>query len=170
MIPLRQEPHDVVHTPPPFPPTLSRQQSYSSLRTAHTGPAQTRSGPTTFVLTTSDGRAYLVRWAPPIDTASAYEYHETSRLASASAASLWTPRASTDSRRFDQDTASSNWSWTGTCFHPPCEREDGTIDVQAQEAVLDRGKGASTADVNTAMDLVAIGCEEWVLSRTFTSG
>ncbi|BGP53439.1 WD40 repeat protein [Rhodotorula sphaerocarpa] len=113
--------------------------------------------PTSFVLTTSDGRAYIARWAPEESSPPAEDLAEKPATASTSLLSLGTPRPSVDGHG---DAAASRWSWSGICFHPSTEADDEA----SQEAALDRGKGASAVDVTAAMDLIAVGCEDGTIA------
>ena len=109
---------------------------------------------------TSDGRAYITHWGP---SASA---PISSPLPPPSA-----PTASSDDVLFDEKAElkqeildeANKWIWTGVCFHPPT-KDEGEDALHEQDRELDRGKGASAADLNLKMGLVAIGCEECVVS------
>ncbi|GAA6048193.1 hypothetical protein JCM3770_003704 [Rhodotorula araucariae] len=155
--------------PVPSPPPLRQQPSYSSLRSAppYTPPARAPPRqPTTFVLTTSDGRAYLVRWAPPASAT----YVNAAAAASVSSTSLLSP---VDEEGFPSvavtpgmaaGEGTERWTWEGKCFHPAPAQAPvpgaADEDEDARERELDRGKGASCASVNEQMGLVAIGCED----------
>ncbi|GAA6008268.1 RIC1 family protein [Rhodotorula paludigena] len=152
-------------SPPPFP----RTSSYTSLRTH--GPSslseQPRRHPTSFIMTTSDGRAYLVRWTPPP------QERDAAAAAAQSSASLLSP--------VDEQTPfgdgpvpsaaaaegrGSRWTWSGVCFHPPVDtdRDDESAVEDLREKELDKGKGASCAAVNEPMGLVAVGCEDGTIA------
>lgn len=108
-------------------------------------------------MTTSDGRGYLVRWAPPVDS------HGTSTPlhtpAGASTTSLLSPLSPTNESALN--AGANHWTWSGVCFHPAPPGDRGSEEwVAMQEKKLDKGKGASAVDVNEQMGLVAVGCEE----------
>lgn len=104
---------------------------------------------------TSDGRAYIVRWAPP---------------PMPSEKKLGKARALDDDEEapdvlFDEKRASeeeTKWTWIGECFHPALPASSGVNveEEECRERELDKGKGASTVGVNEKMGLVAVGCEE----------
>ncbi|GAA5876832.1 hypothetical protein JCM3774_000784 [Rhodotorula dairenensis] len=148
-------------------PSLSRQTSRTSLTSPY-GLSQVRKRKaTTFVLTTSDGRGYLARWSPPAQTLGEEdsEEHLSQHSAAASAASLWSPSDHAPGQAKSSAADQSRWTWSGVCFHPALPEAAAAEDHdELQEQLLDRGKGASAADVNSAMDLVAIGCEDGTIS------
>lgn len=110
-------------------------------------------------MTTSDGRAYIVRWAPPAPSHDAATPLYTP--AGASTASLLSPLSPTDES--GPNLAANRWTWTGLCFHPAAPGGRGSEEwVAAQEKELDKGKGASAVDLNEQMGLVTVGCEECV--------
>lgn len=148
-------------------PSLSRQTSRTSLSSPYGHSRVPKRKATTFVLTTSDGRAYLARWSPPAEDVFGGGSQDNlgQHSAAASAASLWSPTGNAPSQANYSMADQSRWTWTGVCFHPPVPAQEVVEEYeQLQEEALDRGKGASAVDVNSAMDLVAIGCEEFVLS------
>lgn len=146
-------------------PSLSHQRSRGSLNSPY-GPSQVRKRQaTTFVLTTSDGRGYLARWSPPVQDLGGEdsEEHPGHHSAATSTASLWSPSGTGASHTNSFTADQSRWTWSGVCFHPAVPDAAAPEDHgDLQERSLERGKGASAADVNPAMDLVAIGCEESV--------
>ncbi|BGO89111.1 hypothetical protein NBRC10512_003856 [Rhodotorula toruloides] len=147
----------------PLPPyrTLSRQSSYASLSSYSLHPPATPRHATTFIMTTSDGRAYIVRWAPPAPSHDAATPLYTP--AGASTASLLSPLSPTDES--GPNLAANRWTWTGLCFHPAAPGERGSEEwVAAQEKELDKGKGASAVDLNEQMGLVTVGCEDGTIA------
>ncbi|GAA5924449.1 RIC1 family protein [Sporobolomyces koalae] len=71
----------------------------------------------------------------------------------------------------DERAHSVEWEWSGVCFHPnpagddPEQCEQGSQEwIAQQEFELDRGRSASTATLNTKMNLVAIGCEDGTIA------
>lgn len=153
-------------------PPLSRQTSRTSLSSPYGPSRMSKRKATTFVLTTSDGRAYLARWSPPAEdvVGGGSQDNLGQHSAAASAASLWSPTGNAPSQANYSVPDQSRWTWTGVCFHPPVPTQEVVEEYeQLQEQALDRGKGASAVDVNSAMDLVAIGCEESVPSRSSVS-
>lgn len=157
-------PSQPVATPSPLPTPTS---AFFPSHVPRSGDRQA----TSFILTTSDGRAYHARWTPPpprhAPTHSPHSPAHTPLSPITEKAHLaFTAGLSTDS--FDNDAeASTSWRWEGICFHPPeDEFEAGSEEwVQAQEKELDKGRGASEAvGLNEGMGLVAIGCEEYVPS------
>ncbi|GAA5919951.1 hypothetical protein JCM6882_000223 [Rhodosporidiobolus microsporus] len=166
------------------PPSPLRSPSSASFPYIPPSPHTARQ-PTTFVLTTSDGRAYLVRWVPPRNTPSSAassapprsplspprtplspvdEKAPLSLAAELAAADYLNPSPGAGGGSGDR---ASRWSWEGVCFHPsPAGLAVGSDEwVQAQEKELDKGKGASEAvGVNEEMSLVAIGCEDGTVS------
>ncbi|GAA5979590.1 hypothetical protein JCM10908_002976 [Rhodotorula pacifica] len=166
MIPLDEAPHPQALSPEPEPST-SRHMSRTSLHSPYSSSPTPKRKATTFVITTSDGRAYLARWSPPAREALLpdSQEHLASHSAATSAASLWSPAGNAPSQTGASLPDESRWSWTGVCFHPAVsDAIDSDEYADAQEQALDHGKGASTADVNAAMDLVAIGCEDGTIS------
>ena len=148
-------------------PSLSRQTSRSSLSSPYGHSRGPKRKTTTFGLTTSDGRAYLARWSPPAEDVLGGGSQDNlgQHSAAASAASLWSPTGNAPSQANFSTADQSRWAWTGVCFHPSFPAQEVLEEYeQLQEQALDRGKGASAVDVNSAMDLVAIGCEEFVPS------
>ncbi|GAA5829201.1 hypothetical protein JCM11251_004158 [Rhodosporidiobolus azoricus] len=138
---------------------------------------------TTFVLSTSDGRAYLARWIPPHGPPSSAASSAGPRtplspprtplspVDEKAPLSLAAELAQADYlnpfRGGGAGDKASRWSWEGVCFHPSPESQEVGSEawVEAQEHVLDKGKGASEAiEVNEEMGLVAIGCEDGTVS------
>ncbi|GAA5849964.1 hypothetical protein JCM9279_002475, partial [Rhodotorula babjevae] len=129
------------HVPPP----LRQQPSYSSLR-SHSSvpppPPPTPRQPTTFILLTSDGRAYLVRWAPPqrpaptsasaTPTGASGSLARTHAAAGASSTSLLlSPTSENGGGPYSVGAGQGpgtpggggagvgeRWTWEGVCFHP----------------------------------------------------
>ncbi|GJN88122.1 hypothetical protein Rhopal_001078-T1 [Rhodotorula paludigena] len=126
-----------------------------------------RRQPTSFIMTTSDGRAYLVRWTPPHERDAA-----AAAAAAQSSASLLspvdeqTPLGDFPSSSTAAEGRSSRWTWSGVCFHPPVDtdRDDEGAVEGLREKELDKGKGASCAAVNEPMGLVAVGCEDGTIA------
>ncbi|BGP22387.1 ribosome control protein 1 domain containing protein [Rhodotorula toruloides] len=147
--------------PPPPYRTLSRQSSYASLSSQSLPPTGATRQPTTFVMTTSDGRAYIARWAPPATSHGGAT--PSGNPAGASTASLLSPLSPTDES--GPNSAGNSWTWSGVCFHPASSGERGSEEwVAAQEKELDQGKGASVIEVNEPMGLVAVGCEDGTIA------
>ncbi|TKA57063.1 hypothetical protein B0A53_01019 [Rhodotorula sp. CCFEE 5036] len=148
-------------------PSLSRQTSRTSLSSPYGHSPVPKRKATTFVLTTSDGRAYLARWSPPAEDVLGGGSQDNlgQHSAAASAASLWSPTGNAPSQANYSMADQSRWTWTGVCFHPSVPAQEVVEEYeQLQEQALDRGKGASALGVNSAMDLVAIGCEDGTIS------
>lgn len=109
---------------------------------------------------TSDGRAYLVRWAPPRRSAVSPGASSSSLLLSP--VSEGGAPGGGGGGGGAAGAAAERWTWEGVCFHPAADGATG-VDVEAvRERELDRGKGASCGAVNEGMGLVAVGCEECV--------
>ncbi|BGP45572.1 WD40 repeat protein [Rhodotorula kratochvilovae] len=156
-------PPSLLPPPAPSPPPLRQQPSYTSLRSFPLPPSTppTPRQPTTFIMTTSDGRAYLVRWAPPPPAEGAYA--SAAAAASMSSASLLSPVEegfpSSAGLTPPATPSGERWTWEGVCFHPATAEGQGEGE-DARERALDQGRGASCAAVNEQMGLVAIGCED----------
>ncbi|GAA5879805.1 hypothetical protein JCM8547_005190 [Rhodosporidiobolus lusitaniae] len=125
---------------------------------------------TSFILTTSDGRAYLARWTPlsPSSQARTPLSPRTplSAVAEKLPLSLAAELASANlSGGEDEDWSSRRWE--GVCFHPCPEGADVGSEkwVEKQEKELDKGKEATEAvGLNEEMGIVAIGCEDGTVS------
>ncbi|GAA6042843.1 hypothetical protein JCM8097_004456 [Rhodosporidiobolus ruineniae] len=158
------------------PATPLRSHSSSSLLPLPPPPPSSRK-PTKFLLTTSDGRAYLVRWVAPRSPSSASSAPPRSPLSPPR-----TPLSPVDEKAplslaaelaaaslEDGDSSSKRWSWEGVCFHPaPADAElapGSEAWVEAQEKELDKGKGATEAtSTNEGMGLVAVGSEDGTIA------
>ncbi|BGP18933.1 hypothetical protein JCM10213_005480 [Rhodosporidiobolus nylandii] len=169
------------HSPAVAPPATP----HSPLRTPSTSyfpqvPTPSPRQSTTFVLTTSDGRAYFVRWIAPRPSATS-----SSPAARSPLSPPRTPLSAVDEKAPLSQAAelaaadyslggsarseASRWRWEGVCFHPAPsgERLEGGSEewLQAQEKELDKGKGATESiGVNQGLGLVAVGCEDGTIS------
>ena len=140
-------------------PWTPRRPSYVPNGAASPNPAAQQRVPTKFVMLMSDGRAYLVSWAPPTTE------HTPKLPTSKRRISSTIPEGRTADVLFDEKAAEEEqmgqqkWSWEGVCFHPmrELEGEEGEL---AQEKELDKGVGGSTLGLNDKMGLIAVGCEE----------
>ncbi|GAA5973403.1 hypothetical protein JCM11641_003115 [Rhodosporidiobolus odoratus] len=165
---------DASPVPPatPYTPSRSSTSSYFS-RHAPASPSQ----PTTFVLSTSDGRAYFVRWTrpPPSSVSSAPPRSPLSPprtpLSAVSELAPLSLAAELAAADFSSEGGSARERWEGVCFHPtvPPSAGGGSIGsaawVDAQEKALDKGKAATEAvGVNEELGLVAVGCEDGTVS------
>lgn len=155
----------------PSPPTSSapapwtpRRPSYVPNGASSPSSSTPQRSPTKFVMLMSDGRAYLVSWAPPTTEHTSKLPTSKRRMSTAineegPAEVLFDEKAADE----EQERTQEKWAWEGVCFHPLREKE-GQEGELAQEKELDKGKGGSTLGLNDKMGLVAVGCEEWVLS------
>lgn len=99
---------------------------------------------------TSDGRAYIVRWAPITPSTTRSKGKAKAKGAEAGAGQVLFDESLEDTVPASED----KWAWRGVCFHP------ASRDETDQERELDKGRGASQASINERMGLVAVGCEE----------
>lgn len=141
------------NTPPPWTP---RRPSYTPNGTSSPNSTSTLRTPTKFVMLMSDGRAYLVSWAPPLT-----EHTPKPPSRRMSNGRQEEPEVLFDEKRDEEEQrrAGEKWRWEGVCFHPE-RKEEGELGEQKQEKELDKGKGGSTIGANDEMGLVAVGCEE----------
>lgn len=132
------------------------------IRTPHAAshpfdPPPSSATPQDFVMLTSDGRAYVAHWGP---SATAPISSPLSRpLAPANSSDILFDEKAELKQEIEDEA--NKWIWSGVCFHPPT-LDDGEASLDEQDHQLDLGKGASTADLNLKMGLIAIGCEESV--------
>lgn len=155
----------------------------SSLDPSHVEPSHRT--PKRFIMLTSDGRGYHVTWGPPSHSSDSPQdlsfSTSTPSRPPGNKSNPFTPPGHENVLfdLVDEKTGflegggdEESWEWFGTCFHPsssPHEKEEEDFVGMQQEIELDRGKGASTATLNIKMDLIAIGCEEYVLLFFFIS-
>ncbi|KAM0787921.1 hypothetical protein ACM66B_006127 [Microbotryomycetes sp. NB124-2] len=151
----------VVLSPPtadhPAQPYTPRRPSWSYQNTVD--PFSSRK-PTRFVMLLSDGRAYLVNWAPSLDGPKEPTSPSYSRRSSMMRESEKNVLFDEDEATEEQRRETTKWVWSGVCFHP--QPQSG--DVESQERELDLGKGGSTLAVNEKFSLVAVGCEDGTLA------
>ena len=106
---------------------------------------------------TSDGRAYVAHWGPSPDAPISSPAPPLPALANTTDV-LFDEKAELKQETIDE---ANKWVWTGVCFHPHT-LDTGEDSLHEQDRELDRGKGASSSDLNLKMGLIAIGCEEYV--------
>lgn len=97
-----------------------------------------------FVMLTSDGRAYLVKWSsvvPPSATTPSTEPIDGEKL-----------EEKMEEKGEGEET---RWEWQGVCFHPSRGRAG-----KEKKGEIDWRKAGRDACVNERMGLVSIGCEE----------
>lgn len=97
-----------------------------------------------FVMLTSDGRAYLVKWSPivpPSATTPSTEPIDGEKL-----------EEKMEEKGEGEET---RWEWQGVCFHPSRGRAG-----KGKGGEIDWRKAGRDACVNERMGLVSIGCEE----------
>ncbi|KAK4051297.1 WD40 repeat protein [Microbotryomycetes sp. JL221] len=143
----------------PAQPYTPRRPSWASQNTVDSYAPR---DPTRFVMLMSDGRAYLVNWAPPADvkqsdTLSPPFSRRNSVAIDSKGDLLFDEEAATEEHRRE----TIKWKWEGVCFHPKPSKEDS---IDEQERELDLGKAGSTISVNEQFGLVAVGCEDGTLA------
>lgn len=117
--------------------------------------------PHDFIMLTSDGRAYMVHWGPPPGTRS--RRPSAAPPTEAQDPEKAEPNGFSPELGQEEEVEEPKWEWHGTCFHPKRTLE-GEAGLAEQEKELDKGKGGSTLGVSEKMALVAVGCEEYVVS------
>ncbi|SCV72828.1 BQ2448_4365 [Microbotryum intermedium] len=137
--------------------------------------------PTRFIMLTSDGRAYLVRWAPSITPpqtpgtwsrrpSSTASFGPPSSSPTSPTVNVGLKGAGVDQVVFDagvESQAPQEWEWQGVCFHPRVEGgedDDAEEKTRRQEKLLDQGKGGSGVALNEKFGLVAVGCQDGTIS------